>query len=254
MPLTLVALHGNGGGGFRFERTCPFFPADVNFVAPTLPGFAAKPRNPSLNSLEAYAAYIQHTIIPAHARPIVLLGHGIGGSIALEFGQHFPDAIDGLILHAPVGARLNQRWFPRLMALPGMRSLIQTLVAAPLMRPVFQRRLFMAPASIPSDYLTRFFAEYQHCTVFGQMFDLITAEWFATLQPIDLPTVLLWGEEERVLGVDQLNEYRRLLPQHTICRIPDWDHFPMIETPQAYANTIVSLARQLLLDTHASTL
>lgn len=37
---SLIALHGNGGGGFRFERIKPFIPSEVNFVAPTLPGFA----------------------------------------------------------------------------------------------------------------------------------------------------------------------------------------------------------------------
>ncbi|MCI0526848.1 MAG: hypothetical protein L0Y56_05270 [Nitrospira sp.] len=38
--LTLIALHGNGGGAFRFERVKPYVPKDVDFQALTLPGFA----------------------------------------------------------------------------------------------------------------------------------------------------------------------------------------------------------------------
>ena len=40
----------------------------------------------------------------------------------------------------------------------------------------------------------RFFGEYRTCSVFGQMFDLITPGWFRGLGPTDLPAALRWGE------------------------------------------------------------
>ena len=70
---------------------------------------------------------------------------------------------------------------------------------------------------------------------FSQMFDLITPAWFNTLQPVNVPAGLLWGQKERILTVDQLNDYRHLLPKQIIRTIPDWDHFPMIEQPETYA-------------------
>ncbi len=241
--LTLVALHGNGGGAFRFARVQPYIPTDVRFRAITLPGFAGIPRDPTLKSLHDYAAHLREMIV-AEPRPLILLGHGIGGSIALEFAQHFAADLDGLILHAPVGTRLASRLFPRLMALPGARSLGQWLFSARLARPLFKPLLFSRP--IPPDYLDRFFEAYRHCTVFGQMFDLITLAWFNTLRPVDLPAALLWGERERVLTVDQLNDYRSLLPRHIVRTIPGWDHFPMIEQPDEYTREIVKLARELV--------
>jgi pimeloyl-ACP methyl ester carboxylesterase len=78
------------------------------------------------------------------------------------------------------------------------------------------------------------------------MFDLITPAWFNALHPIDLPTALLWGQHERVLRVNQLDDYRALLPHHLIRVIPGWDHFPMIEQPEAYAAEIVKLAQELV--------
>lgn len=33
---TLIALHGNGGGAFRFARTAPYMPTHIQFVALTL--------------------------------------------------------------------------------------------------------------------------------------------------------------------------------------------------------------------------
>ena len=241
--LTIVALHGNGGGAFRFERVKPYLPADMRFRPVTLPGFATLPRNPALQSLGDYAAYLRD-LITSEPRPLVLLGHGIGGSVALEFARHFATDIDGLILHAPVGTRLESRLFPRLMALPGARAWGQWLFSARLTQPLFKRLLFSHP--VPPDYLDRFFDEYRHCTVFGQMFDLITPAWFNSLKPVNLPAALLWGERERVLTVDQLNDYRSLLSHHIIRTVPGWDHFPMIEQPEEYAVEVVELARELV--------
>jgi alpha-beta hydrolase superfamily lysophospholipase len=119
-PLTIFAVHGNGGGAFRFERIKSHIPAEIHFQPVTLPGFAGQPADPTLRSLYDYAAYLRG-ITAASPRPLVLLGHGTGGSLALEFIQHFAAELDGLILHAPVGTRLEARLFPRLMALPGAR-------------------------------------------------------------------------------------------------------------------------------------
>ena len=241
--MTIVALHGNGGGAFRFSLMSPYIPMDVHFRAVTLPGFAAEPVDTNLQTLADYAHYL-HGMIKEEERPFIFLGTGIGGSIVLEYMQHYTSSIDGLILHAPVGTRINSRLFPRLMKLPGSRTLGQWLISARLLRPFWQRRLFTQP--LPTTVIDHFFNEYRQCRVFGQMFDLITADWFQDLRPIQVPTALLWGEQERVLSVEQLNDYKGLLPHHIIRTVPEWDHFPMLEQPAAYTKEVVQLAKQLL--------
>jgi pimeloyl-ACP methyl ester carboxylesterase len=241
--LTLVALPGNGGGAFRFERVQPYLPPGIHFKAVTLPGCGGSPRNPALRSWRDYAVYLQG-IIASEPRPLILLGHGIGGSLALEFAQHFAADLDGLILHAPVGTRLESRFFPRLMALPGARTLGQWFFSSRPARPIFRRLLFSRP--VPTADIDRFFDEYRRCAIFSQMFDLITPTWFNSLKPIATPTVLLWGERERVLTVDQVEDYRALCPHHLIRTIPGWDHFPMIEQPEEYAWEIIASARELI--------
>lgn len=236
--MRLVAVHGNGGGGFRFARMRPHIPPGVGFHAPTLPGFAERPRDPALRTVADYAHRL-HSLIPAGEGPLVMLGTGIGGAFALEYAQHYP--LDGLILHAPVGTRLDERLFPRVMRLPGVAWLGQRVFASPLTRPLFRRLLFEQPEAIPPDYMRRFFDEYRRCSVFAQMFAIIDAAWFASLQPVEVPAALLWGEKERVLSVDQLDDYKALLPDHVVRTVPEWDHFPMIEQPAAYTREVLTL-------------
>ena len=241
--ISVVAVHGNGGGAYRYARVVPLMPPDVHLVPITLPGFANVPANPALRSLRDYAAVLSD-MVAAQPRPRVLLGHGIGGSISLELIQDHAGLLDGLVLHAPVGTRLDRRLFPRLMAVPGARWIGQRLLAARVFRPVY-RRLFFSPA-VPAAYLDRFFDEYRHCSVFSQMFDLITPTWFRGLRPTTLPSALLWGEAERLLAVDQVRDYQVLLPGAVTQSVPGWGHFPMIERPDQYAAEIAALARTLV--------
>ncbi|MEK6236394.1 MAG: alpha/beta hydrolase [Planctomycetales bacterium] len=248
-PVTVAALHGNGGGAFRFDRARPFFPESIRFRALTLPGFASEPRQANLQSLSDYAEYLQE-ILSEEPRPLVLLGHGIGGSLALEFAQRHAADIQGMILHAPVGTQLKSRWFPRLMAVPGARALGKRVFSSPWFRPLFRRLLFSP--DVPREYLDRFFDEYRQCTAFSLMFDAITPEWFDGLRPINLPASLLWGKQEGVLTIDQLDAYKPLLPgcpQAPGCVVEiveDWGHFPMIEHPEDYARRVSALSHRLV--------
>jgi pimeloyl-ACP methyl ester carboxylesterase len=239
----LVAVHGNGGGAFRFSRVAEHMPADVAIVAPDLPGFGGAPRDPSITTLAGFADALAR-IVRDVPRPRVVLGHGVGGSIALELLQREAELVDGVILHAPVGARLDRRWFPKLMRPRPMRELVRRVLASRLTRPFLRRRLF--DDRVPREVVDGFFDGYAKCEAFGDLFDMIDATWFAGLAPVDVPAVLLWGERERVLGVDQVDAFRSLLPRASVEIVPEWDHFPMLETPREYAEVVARLARGLV--------
>lgn len=218
-------------------------PADIAFRALTLPGFDGRPADPALSTASDYATRLAAKLAE-EPRPRILLGHGIGGSLALQLVQDAPEAVDGLVLHAPVGARLGSRRLPWLMNLPGARRVGPMLFGAPLLRPVLGRLLFTRP--LPAALQRRFFTAYRRCAAFGQSFDLFTPAWFATLRPVDLPAALLWGGRDRVLSPSHAADFRALLPAGRMRFVPGWGHFPMIDQPRAYATEISRLARELL--------
>lgn len=239
--ITLVAVHGNGGGGFRFARAAPHAPARVRFEAVTLPGFGGRPAEPGVVTMADHAEVLWREIAEL-PRPLVLLGHGIGGSIALDLVQRHP--VDGLIIHAPVGTRLDRRWFPRLMRPRSVRRTIQWGISSRITRPVVGRRFF--DPEVPREYVDRFLDEYARAESFSLMFDVITPQWWSSLQPVSVPAVLLWGEHDRVLGADQVDDYRRLLPGSVVDVVPGWGHFPMVDDPQRYAAVVTAWARNLV--------
>ena len=56
--VTVVAVHGNGGGGERFALASRAMPIGTRLVAPTLPGFSTRPRDPSLTTVAGYADHL----------------------------------------------------------------------------------------------------------------------------------------------------------------------------------------------------
>jgi pimeloyl-ACP methyl ester carboxylesterase len=244
-PFTVVCVHGNGGGSMRFELALPFVPAPAVWRAVTLPGFQGVPERPDMTTMAAWGAALGELVDAARGDgPVVLLGHGIGGSMALELLQQRPGAVDALILHAPVGARLDTRLFPRIMSLPGIKPVVRRLIANRALRPLWRRLFFERP--VDRAYLDRFFGEYRRCRPFAAMFDLITAPWFDALRPLDLPALLVWGSGDRVLDASQIDAFARVLPRAATVTVEGWDHFPMIEQPAEYAERITAMAASLL--------
>lgn len=240
--ITVLALHGNGGGGARFARVLPHLPADVALVTPTLPGFAGG-QEPGDLTPAGLAAHVRGLLADL-PRPRVVLGHGIGGSVALELLRDAAAEVDGVVLHAPVGARLDTRLLPRLMQLPGATEVLRRGISSRLTRPFVRRRLF-TPGLVPRATADAFLAAYGQCRAFGPLFRTIDAPWFASLEPREVPAVLLWGEGDGVLGADQAGDYRALLPRARVELVPGWTHWPMLEQPEDYAAVVARLAREL---------
>ncbi len=216
--------------------------AGVTLEAIDLPGFNGVPLDPDVDSVPTYADRLGELI--AGGEPPVLLSHGIGGSIALDLVSRRPELVSGFILHAPVGADLDSRLFPRIMSTTIVRETIRRLIAAKLPRPLWRRLFF--PTGAPDHDIDRFFDGYADCAAFGLMFEIITADWFESVAPVTgVPSVLLWGEHDRVLKSKQVDSIAAKVPEGRRVIHPGWDHFPMLEQPEEYARVVAQLAEEL---------
>jgi pimeloyl-ACP methyl ester carboxylesterase len=242
----LILLHGNGGGAARFERLAAHWPPGLEVVTPELPGFGARGGAAVEGLTMADYAREVAACVRACPRPRVLLGHGIGGSFALAALQLDADLVDGVVLHAPVGADLDTRRFPKLMRPRWVRRMVQWGLASRWSRPWLRRRLFVEPNDLPAEVEARFFGDYRRCSAFGHVFDLITADWFRSLRAVPVPAVLLWGLGERVLAPSQAERFLVPLPSAELRTVEGWGHFPMLESPAAYAEVVVETVQSLI--------
>ena len=97
---TIILLHGIGGASWA-----PVLPA----LAPApvldwpLPGFAGTPM-PAETSFAAWAGLLRQRLDADGIPRIDLIGHSIGGMLALDFALRFPERVRGLVLYATTPA------------------------------------------------------------------------------------------------------------------------------------------------------
>ncbi|MEL6835415.1 MAG: alpha/beta hydrolase [Bacteroidota bacterium] len=247
--MNLLLVHGNGGANARFQlfrMIAQEQGASYNIHLPELPGFEGRPLPTTGAPWSWFLDALAETVADADG-PWVYYGHGIGGSILLEWakqgwtnskGQAFKP--QKVLLHGIIGASLEHRFFPKLMKPLLIRQTMKALIATPALRPIWERKLFLEPKAIPENLRQQFFEDYRRCAAFSLFFDLITPAWYQEVKStIGQETFhFLWGDKERVIASKFLAYWQNDFPNSEFTIIEGWDHFPMLEQPQEFYETI----------------
>ncbi|GGK15779.1 alpha/beta hydrolase [Deinococcus malanensis] len=131
----LVALHGNFASGAWWSDLMAHPPVGWRVLAPDLPGFAGSPHEGE-PSIASYAAWLRDWLsacLHAQQKRPVLLGHSLGGAVALEFAARWPAELRGLVLaaSAPLGGLVTpEENYPVLEMMRGNPALLEMSLGA----------------------------------------------------------------------------------------------------------------------------
>ncbi|GAB3231590.1 alpha/beta hydrolase [Hymenobacter seoulensis] len=100
--LTFIGLHYWAGSGREFQRVAELLAPDYPFLAPDLLGFGEAPTPEMLSfSLDAYANQVAAFVAEKQVERYVLVGHSMGGKIALALAARQPKGLAGVALLSP---------------------------------------------------------------------------------------------------------------------------------------------------------
>ncbi|MBT9392034.1 alpha/beta hydrolase [Hymenobacter sp. NST-14] len=100
-PLTFLALHYWAGAGHEFDQVAALLAPDYRLLAPDLGGFGAAPVPAGGLTVDAYADAVAAFIAAEKLSSYVLVGHSMGGKIALALAARQPAGLVGLALLSP---------------------------------------------------------------------------------------------------------------------------------------------------------
>lgn len=101
MP-TYLALHYWAGAGHEFDQLRALLPAGTQLLAPDLPGFGQQAPPAGFDySVGSYADWVAALVAKQQLVDYVLIGHSMGGKIALALAARQPAGLRGLVLLAP---------------------------------------------------------------------------------------------------------------------------------------------------------
>lgn len=231
----LLYLHGVGGVA-AWLPWMDDLARRYDVIVPDHPGFGDSPMPDWLDSIHDLAYFYLDVIEELGLDRVLVVGHSMGGWLALEMAVRNTSRMAGLALVAPAGLRLRgARPFDIFLESP------EASARAAYYDQTIAERLIAAPQSEADvDRLLRNRLTSARLTWEPRLFDPHLHKW---LHRVDVPTAVLWGANDGILPPAMQAEFVRLIPGATAETVPHCGHVPMIEAPEAFAAFIDRFAQ-----------
>jgi pimeloyl-ACP methyl ester carboxylesterase len=250
-PLLLV--HGLGGAAANWTLLAPALLAHHRLLVPDLPGHGGSSPLAAAPTLNPFADVVAELARREDMLPAAVVGHSMGGVVALRLALRQPEAVRGLLLAAPAGisstARRAEFAFTVLSAMKPARLVapFRALVGrSPILRAiVFGYWEASDPAALSPLAVEAFLSGPAiHTDVDSAGWALLRDDPRTNLDRIPCRCLLLWGAGDHLVPVADGIEYARRLGAR-LRVIPDCGHLLIGERPDACADAILSFAAGL---------
>jgi pimeloyl-ACP methyl ester carboxylesterase len=249
----LVLVHGAGTSGAIWRRTLPLLADGRRVVAPDLPGYGGSPAAGPGFALEEVTDRLVTGLDEAGVPvPYDLVGHSMGGAIAILLAARHPERVRRLVLVAPAGLAALPRVAAGLLgAVAAPFAVARRTLATPLAGSAFVRRLALAGvardgARVPTEHARAVLASSAGATRIGPgLASAANADLRDALASVRAPLGLVWGEHDPVIPPRRIEVIRRARPEVRLSVVPDTAHAPMLERPEAFCAALEDVLAQL---------
>jgi pimeloyl-ACP methyl ester carboxylesterase len=244
----LVLVHGLAGAAANWLELTSRLGRGHRLIVPELPGHGGSSPLPAAPGLDAYADRVRLVAAHEDALPAAIVGHSLGGLVALRLALRHPDDVRAVVLAAAAGISSATRQAEFWVALFGLAR--PTKAVAPLRRvlgrrprlraPVFSRIEVADPYSLSPRMVEGFLAAARlHTDVLSAGRAMVRDDPRADLDRVRCPCLVLWGARDRQVPIGDAFDYARRL--RAPCRtIADCGHLLIGERPDAVACAIES--------------
>jgi pimeloyl-ACP methyl ester carboxylesterase len=247
----LVFVHGLSGSWPNWLEQLPTFAAKHRVIALDLPGFGHSPMPRETISIAGYAHLLDRLLDQLEIDAAAVIGNSMGGFIGAELAIAFPQRVERLVLvsaagistHAPLGSA---------QAMPLLRRLERILMAstawAASISDTTMRRARLRDAALgvvvrhPSKLPAALAAEQVRGAgkpgFIQGLAAVIDYEIRDRLSEIACPTLIVWGDGDRLINVRDADVFAELIPVSRKVVFGDTGHVAMLERPEAF-NTLL---------------
>jgi len=229
---SVVFLHGAGGRPL-WSAFFANLAAKFDLIVPEHPAFGASEDAQWLRNISDLSYYYLDFLEGLPGEKIHLIGHSLGGWIAAEAAIKNCSRIASLSLIAPAGVRIKGVptgdvfiWSPE----ETVRNLYHD-------QSIADEVLKRVPTEEEADLRLR---DRFAATRFGwepRLFDPALQNW---LHRVKVPTLVLWGAEDRIIPSRYAEVWQKQLPNVAVEIIPHCGHLPHIEKPDLVSQKIIS--------------
>jgi pimeloyl-ACP methyl ester carboxylesterase len=243
----IVFVHGLAGCWQNWLEQLPVLAVNHRVVALDLPGFGYSEMPSEQITISFYARVLDQVMDALGIDAAAVVGNSMGGFIAAELAIAFPHRVERLVLAAPAGiSSYNNRvatrwalWIRRMWPLIAVQANWVAAHADAVARwPRLREATMYVPILYPSRLPAALAAEQLRATGkpgFVQALEAnLNYDFRHQLPEIVCPTLIVWGEEDRLITVRDADVYTELVPDARKVIFKDTGHAPMLERPAKF--------------------
>jgi pimeloyl-ACP methyl ester carboxylesterase len=248
----ILLIHGITGNSEQWRQVIPQLAENYTVVAPDLlgHGLSAKPRGDY--SLGAYAVGVRDLLIALGHRRATVVGHSLGGGIAMQFVYEYPVFAERLVLVSSGGLGREVHLLLRAATLPGSELVLPVIASQRLHAAGFgvaqMLKAFGLRAGSDLEEMARGYASladvgarqaFLHSLRAvidpgGQRVSATDRLYLSSL----LPSLIVWGRRDPLIPVSHSGVAHRAMPDSRLEVFDEAGHFPQLEEPVRFAQIL----------------
>jgi pimeloyl-ACP methyl ester carboxylesterase len=241
IPILLV--HGFDSSILEFRRLLPLLARKNETWAMDLLGFGFTDRQPDIAyspvAIKTHLYFFWKTLIN---QPVILVGASMGGAAAIDFALTYPQVVQKLVLIDSAGLKGGSA-LSKLTFAP-LYSLAAEFLRNPKVRNRICRNAYKNPSLISNDALLcgdlhLKMPNWNKALIAFTKSGGYSGFKFNQLAQIRQPTLILWGDTDKILGTGDAQKFKKAIPQSQQIWIKDSGHIPHLEQPEITAQHIL---------------
>jgi pimeloyl-ACP methyl ester carboxylesterase len=239
----LVFIHGLSGCWQNWLENIPHMARRHRVVALDLAGFGESELPQEEISIPGYGRFVDAFLGEIGVERAALVGNSMGGFIAAEIAISHPSRVEKLVLVSAAGLVRAGNW--QLNTVERAASLLHPAVVAVLARreflikrPKLRRRILYGIVRYPERLEPELVYEVASGAGKPGFLDALNAisnyDFRERLPEISVPTLIVWGRDDRIVPVSGAYEYERLIPDARRVIFDRTGHMAMLERPARF--------------------
>lgn len=255
-------VHGLDGSSPNWTDLAYLLSRRLDGEAVDLPGFGrSEPARTATFTIDEHVRAVEALLEDRGAGPVHLIGNSMGGAISILLAARRPDLVCSLVLVSPalpdLVPRRTSEWRLGLMLVPGLNKLLARAAAdVPPERRVEEvyRVCYADPSRVSparrDEAVTELVARLANpwaAAASGRSMRSLIGRWltrgpgslWAQAARVDVPVLVVWGREDRLVGVRLADRCMRAFRDVEVVVFDDCGHVAMLERPVDTAGAVL---------------
>lgn len=244
----VVLIHGMVNSSKHWEAVGSRLADGHAVIAPDLLGHGGSAKPEGDYSLGAHASGIRDLLSALGIDRATIVGHSLGGGIAMQFYYQFPHRCERLVLVSSGGLGREVGVLLRVVALPSAEALIALAASRPVVAALDAAARLPGGARAPLQAAARALGSldergarraFIHTlrSVIGARGQRVSARDRLYLAGA-VPTLIVWGDRDRTIPLRHAHVAHRGMPGSRLELVEGARHFPHLEQPECVAEIL----------------